>query len=477
MNHCDFGDRDSLGLKKKTISVAPSEQSDKRSPRMRSSMETDHEARTNDSQKDRIALLVTYLNIVLYALCFQLQRPVEPFLVTSLSTQAGGNSAQVSKTYGQLQSFFNAVQTIGSPLVGILLDRIGIRDASVVVFASTALSYLILAYATDMNLLFLSKVPTVLQAAFLVAQATASTATGGDAAARAQALGRMTTAYTIGATIGPVLGGWLADHGDLYFSAKVAVVGSLVSVILSWAFLPTATFYAKTTKEEEKTVSLADSLKRSLSIGLRPNVLPLLAVKLVGGVVASIFSTALPLVLTQQLHFDASQLGLGMSASMFSVAGFSAIFMAPLAKWIGPDGMVSVGLLGRACIAPMMAMILSWTGTAYNLDSKSMVVVQVTTVSVFHALSAHLLATGLTTLTTGTVEKDEQGALLGLEHSLFSLARIAGPAIGTTLLASKSNNLDGFWLVAGCSAVIDVLLMSFLFLTQRKESSHFTKKM
>ena len=106
-------------------------------------------------RRDRIALVVTYVNIVLYGLCFQLQRPVEPFLVKSLSSQ--GNPAEVSRTYGQLQSFFNAVQTIGSPLVGILLDRIGIRKASGVVFAATALSYAILAYATDLNLLFLSK--------------------------------------------------------------------------------------------------------------------------------------------------------------------------------------------------------------------------------------------------------------------------------------------------------------------------------
>jgi hypothetical protein len=50
-------------------------------------------------------------------------------------------------------------------------------------------------------LLFYSKLPTALQHAFLVAQATAATSTAGDDSARAQALGRMTTAYTIGGTL------------------------------------------------------------------------------------------------------------------------------------------------------------------------------------------------------------------------------------------------------------------------------------
>ena len=289
-------------------------------------------------RSDRIALYITYINIVLYALCFQLQRPVEPFLVKSLSSE--GDPAEVARTYGQLQSFFNAVQTIGSPLVGILLDCIGIKNASFVVFSATALSYAILASSTTMDLLFLSKIPTFLQAAFLVAQATAATATGGDAAARAKALGRMTTAYTCGATIGPALGGWLADQGDLYFSAKLAVVGSLVSAILSLMYLPDA-HASNSDKKDRKDEKASLSLRDSLAIGLRPSVWPLLTVKLVGGVVASMHSTALPLVLTQSVHFEASQLGVSMSTSMFAVAIFAALFMSPLVKRIGPDGVSS----------------------------------------------------------------------------------------------------------------------------------------
>ena len=116
-------------------------------------------------------LWVTYLNIVLYALCYQLQRPVEPFLIKSLTEQAAGDGDEsadsVSRSYGNLQSFFNTAQTLGSPLVGILLDRIGIRYTSAIVFFSSGLSYAILASSYDMKTLFCSKIPTVLQAAFL----------------------------------------------------------------------------------------------------------------------------------------------------------------------------------------------------------------------------------------------------------------------------------------------------------------------
>jgi MFS transporter, OCT family, solute carrier family 22 (organic cation transporter), member 18 len=142
-----------------------------------------------------IALWITYVNIVLYALCYQLQRPVEPYLIKSLTAEHPDPKI-VSQYYGRLEAFFSAIQTFGSPLVGILLDRVGIRKTSALVFLSSALSYGILSQANTMSMLFLSKVPTALQHAFLVAQATAATSTGTDPAARAQALGRMTTAYT-----------------------------------------------------------------------------------------------------------------------------------------------------------------------------------------------------------------------------------------------------------------------------------------
>ena len=180
-----------------------------------------NQSKATDSSTDAV-LWITYANIVLYALCYQLQRPVEPFLIQSLTEQEQAEgllpeTSSVNQTYGNLQSFFSFCQMFGSPLVGILLDRIGIRKTSCVVFVASALSYGILASASDLKLLFVSKIPTIFQAAFLVAQATAATATGDNAALRAAALGRMTTAYTIGATIGPALGGYLAARVSFCF--------------------------------------------------------------------------------------------------------------------------------------------------------------------------------------------------------------------------------------------------------------------
>jgi OCT family organic cation transporter-like MFS transporter 18 len=432
------------------------------------------------SSSDRAALWITYVNIILYALCFQLQQPVEPFLIQALSEKTNDVDA-VNKTYGQLIAFFSAIQTIGSPLVGILLDRVGIRYTSGLVFLASAASYAILASASDLNFLFLSKVPTALQHAFLVAQATAATSTRGDAAARAQALGRMTTAYTIGATIGtlmvscnvvlsnhtchlpyphhiagPALGGYLVDTvGDLYLGAKLAVVGSLISVVLSLLFLPNAQSSSiNATDIPVKKRSFVQELRKSGEIALRSNLWPLLIVKVIGGISASMHSTALPLVLTQKLHFEPSQLGLAMSTSMFAVAGFGAICMAPLTFFLGAPGMARTGLVARALLATLLATIVAAT-SSNNVDS----VMRVVVAYVLHSLASHVLATGLTTQTTGNVSKTEQGALLGLEHGLFSLARIGAPPLSTFLLSSGSGS---FWRVAGVCSAIDLALVGSL---------------
>jgi MFS family permease len=442
-------------------------------------------------------LWITYINIILYALSYQLQRPVEPYLIKSLiekeeSEGSSSSSSSINQTYGNLQSFFSFCQFFGSPLVGILLDRIGIRKTSIIVFIASALSYSILASASDLSLLFVSKIPTIFQAAFLVAQATAATSTGDDASLRAAALGRMTTAYTIGATIGPALGGYLAGKGDFYIGAKFAVAGSLLSAILSFLFLPdnnnvqqeeespTATSSTSTTTTSSLSLSSPqeDKIKnkrsfledtcRSAEIALRPTIWPLLMVKVMGGVCASMHSTVIPLVLTQTLKFEPQQLGLVMSCGMFAVAAFGAFAMAPLANTLGSFGMMNTGLIARSILGLIMAgMVAAYASLLESTTTTSIefIIMQVIVVSILHALSQHVLATGLTTQTTGNVDKNEQGSLLGLEHSLFSLARIGGPAIATALLG-----FGGMLPVEMACGSLDILMTISLSITLPRSS-------
>ena len=147
---------------------------------------------------------VVYLLVVLYALCYQLQSPLEPFLVESLKAKDADGAA----AYARLQSFFAVVQMVGSFMVGYLLDVLGIRIMYALNFLGCAISYALLANATTMDGLYLSKVPAVFMAGFLCAQTAAAKLTPAGAE-RATALGRLSSAYTVGGVFGPALGGAL----------------------------------------------------------------------------------------------------------------------------------------------------------------------------------------------------------------------------------------------------------------------------
>ena len=168
------------------------------------------------------SLTVVYALVVLYALCYQLQSPLEPFLVEKF---VKGEDA--ASSYARLVSFFSFMQIVGSFVVGYLLDVIGLRAMFALNFLSCAASYALLARATSIEMLFLSKVPALFQAGFLCSQTAAAKLTP-DGQERATSLGRLTTAYTVGGVIGPALGGHLGTQ----VAARVAVVGSFAAILL-----------------------------------------------------------------------------------------------------------------------------------------------------------------------------------------------------------------------------------------------------
>ena len=240
----------------------------------------------------------------------------------------------------------------------------------------------------------------------------------------------------------------------------------MISVVLSLLILPSTT--RKSVANSSTRSSFSDDLLGSLKMALRPNLWPLLLVKVLGGVSASMYSTALPILLTQRLKFEPASMGLSMSSGSIAVAVFGAVGLSPLTAAIGAARMSNFGLLLRAAFGCLMALVATGGVNAPTLR------IRVALVSVLHGLASHMLATGLTTQTTGAVSASEQGALLGLEHGLFSMARIVGPTAGTWLLLDTGSSV---WPVAIACGVVDFVLVLLLLATaaKRRNSSSSRK--
>ena len=403
------------------------------------------------SSNGNVTLYLIYLNVILYATCYQLQRPLEPYMVAKI-----GTTRDASGEYANLQSFFSVMQTVGSLLAGWFLDRFGAKWGFVISFTASALSYLLLSQATTLELLYLSKVPTIFQSGFLCAQLAASQATK-DGAERVQALGRLTVSYTVGSVVGPAIGGWLGSSGDYYFGAKLAVGGSLLSVLLTVLFMPSSVpspssspsssksngnYVAVPDREPDDAADGSDSKVNSSgtvqqllasTMGVIQVVWLLLSTKVITSVANAMSQAAFPLILKDTYRLNEQQMGMVMSAMSGFNGVVNAFMLAPIVAFLGGKltnvieasigNMALVSFVLAAAALPSVASI-SWAGGIGQFLGLSFVL------SIFQ----YTLFTTITSESTTRVKPTEKGTLLGLEHTLFAAARIAAPQVGVSLL-------------------------------------------
>jgi MFS family permease len=378
---------------------------------------------------------IIYINIAIYATCYQIQRPLEPYLVEQLQKQ--GESVDAAMEYAKLQSFFSVVQTVGSLVSGRLLDRFGIKGGFVLSFAASALSYAILSQAHSMDMLYYSKIPTIFQSGFLCAQAAIAqfTADGPD---RAKALGMLTMSYTVGSVLGPTIGGIIGASGDYYFGAKLAVLGSLLSIILIVFCIQEEKPLATTTTSHGKE-SLFDIYTIILS-----SVWVLLSAKVISSVANAMNAAIFPLVLKNQFHFSEKALGLTMSISSFLNAIVNGIFLGHLVDLFHGElyrmilccvmGMTFCSVLQAVFALPVFFQYFPTIGV-YSF----LIVTFLSTIFQF------VLGTTITGESTSLVRNEHKGSLLGLEHALFAAARVGAPQAGVSILMHLSK--DGYGVV------------------------------
>eukprot|EP00596_Hydrurales_sp_CCMP1899_P005376 CAMPEP_0119042328 /NCGR_PEP_ID=MMETSP1177-20130426/14548_1 /TAXON_ID=2985 /ORGANISM="Ochromonas sp, Strain CCMP1899" /LENGTH=421 /DNA_ID=CAMNT_0007009025 /DNA_START=66 /DNA_END=1328 /DNA_ORIENTATION=- len=390
------------------------------------------------TSKNQYTLFLIYVNVALYATCYQIQRPLEPFLVEKL-----GLNGDSGGDYAKLQSFFSVMQTVGSFMAGPFLDRFGAKGGFIISFLASALSYLLLSQATTLNLLYISKIPTIFQAGFLCAQLAASQATS-DGADRVKALGRLTMSYTIGSVIGPSLGGFLGASGDYYFGAKIAVVGSLISVIMA-LYMPAN----KSTKKKDyievnleddgKEIDLDNIKKDNFSYISIYNIISLvwllLSTKIITSVANAMSAAAFPIILKDIYKLNETGLGISMSAMSAFNGVVNGLLLAPMVSFFNGNLANVIGF----CITAMTVISVLLSVAAYPAfaiysplpgDGMYEFLILTFVLSMFQ----YILSTTITGESTAMVKKNEKGTLLGLEHSFFAAARIAAPQAGITLL-------------------------------------------
>lgn len=173
------------------------------------------------------ALGFIFVTILIDVIGFGIIIPVLPGLLRNMT---GGSMSDAAKYGGWLLFAYAIMQFIFSPVVGRLSDRYGRRPVLLISLFGFGIDYLLLAFAPDLNWLFLGRlIAGITGASFTTASAYIADISTPEN--RAQNFGMMGAAFGLGFIIGPALGGVFATLGP-----RIPFVAAAILTLINWLY-------------------------------------------------------------------------------------------------------------------------------------------------------------------------------------------------------------------------------------------------
>lgn len=381
------------------------------------------EAPTRPEIRRRTAVLFGVVFVDLLGLGILL--PLVPFYGVRL-----GLSAETLTLVISLHALF---QFLGAPLLGRLSDRYGRRPILLFSMAGHAVAYLVLAFADSIWLLALSRVLS----GFTSGNLSAAYAYGSDLSGPAERTGmlaRISAAFALGLTFGPLLGAALAGPGDpaaanLQAPALAACVLSTLSFLSILFFLPESPRRPDRAGDAVAAMSSGAMSSGAASSGgtssaeLNPQRQPFVRIALLLSLLVIMFSAMRETLFALWMHdkygFDVTVTGAVIALHGLLVAAVQLFGASRLSVRFGEQQLLTVGIVAYGA---------SWLGL--GLSTGLPAVLAAMTLS---ALGTALFATSLQSLLTQAVGPSVRGGVLGALQSSSALARFLGAALSGTL--------------------------------------------
>jgi len=347
-------------------------------------------------------LLIIFLTIFVNLIGFGIIIPLLPFYAETF-----GASPIV---IGLLFAIYSLCQLVAAPALGDLSDRYGRRPILIFSLAGTVVSFVMLALAHSIVMLFLARIVDGLSGGN-IATARAYVADVTEPKDRARAYGLIGAAFGLGFIMGPALSGVLAQ---VSYTAPIwaAAALTLVATAMAWFWLPETVHRGK--------AGAGNPLSYLPALLQRPAIGRVLGVDFIYWLAFSIFQTTFALFAARRFNFDASRTG-------YFLAGFGVLgaviqggLIRPIVKRTGDKSMFIAGVLFS--IVGLVAAALAHSVTLF-------------------AVSLVPLAFGMgfghptvSSLVSRTGRGDEQGRLQGAASAVESLGRTIGPVWGNASL-------------------------------------------
>lgn len=402
------------------------------------------------SPRPRAVLPLVFLTVFIDLLGFGIVIPLLP--IYSQRFQAG------TFELGLLVGSFSGMQLLFAPFWGRLSDRVGRRPVLVAGLVGTAASYVAFAFADSLGLLFASRALAGFFGAN-VATAQAYIADVTEAKDRTKGMGLVGAAFGLGFTLGPPLGGALAQLGVA--APGLAAAGlSLSAAVFGLTKLPRperpAIAAPRRSTAQQLREAFADPRARTLYL------LQFLAVFAFAGFESmftrfglAVFPERFGLAAATVSPTDAELVrAAGYSGAYFAFIGvMAAVVQGGLIRRLAPRfGEPRLAVAGPLFLAAAFAVI----GSATFAGGFPVVLVGCALMPFGFGLNNPALAG----MTSRAAPADRQGDRLGVAQSVSAFARLTGPPALGALFAARGPSAP-FWFGAATLIVAAALAARF----------------
>ncbi|MFO1128311.1 MAG: MFS transporter [Rhodospirillales bacterium] len=312
---------------------------------------------------------------------------------------------------GLLMASYSLAQFVTAPFWGQLSDRVGRRPVLMASLAGAASSYVALAFADHLWVLFAARIFGGGMAGG-IATAFAYAADISTPANRAKAMGVVGAAFGIGFVFGPAIGGILAGPepatADFTSPALVACALSTTAFLLTLFVLP------ESLPPERRAGRTGTSRRHAFRVAItRPLLLRLIGLMFLATFVFAGMETTFAMWSRRQFGWGPEQNGY-----LFAFVGVISAFVqgglvGRLARRFGEIRLVALG-------AMLLAVGMFAIPFSLNLPLLALSVAAA-------ALGFSLLTPSLNSLVSLQTASSLQGGIMGVSRSATTLARVLGP--------------------------------------------------
>jgi DHA1 family tetracycline resistance protein-like MFS transporter len=347
-------------------------------------------------------LLIIFLTIFVNLVGFGIIIPLLPFYA-----QTFGASPVV---IGLLFAVFSLCQLLAAPALGDLSDRYGRRPVLVFSLAGTVLSFVMLALAQSLAMLFAARIVDGLSGGN-ISTARAYIADVTEPKDRARAYGIVGAAFGLGFILGPAISGVLSQ---VSYTAPIwaAAALTLAATAMAWLWLP---------ETVHRTQAGTGNPFRYLPLLLRrPTVSRVLVLDFLYWLAFAVFQTTFALFAAHRFGFDLARTGYFFAAFGLLGALIQGALIRPVVHRLGDKptfmlglGCGALGLIGAVVSHSVVALALSLVPLAFGIGFGHPTI---------------------TSLVSRVARGDEQGRVQGAAGAVESLGRTIGPVWGNASL-------------------------------------------